>query len=431
MDLLIRNGLVIDPAQDLEKEADVLIRDGRVVEIGSGLAAPKAQGFDAKGMIVAPGFIDLHVHLREPGREDKETIETGATAAAAGGFTSVCAMPNTSPVNDNSSVTKFIVERAREVGLVNVFPIGAITIGSQGATLAEYGEMKRAGIVAISDDGKPVNNPNVMRHAMEYAQNFGLPVIDHCEESALAAGGSMHEGYYSTMLGLKGINRAAEDLHVVRDILLAEQIGAHVHIAHLSTAGAIQLVRDAKRRGVNVTCEVTPHHLTLSDAAVVGYDTNTKMNPPLRSQDDVDALVEGVIDGTVDAIATDHAPHHRDEKMLEYDKAPFGIVGLETALSLVFDRLVYNGTITLRRMVELMSINPSRAFNLNRGTLAPGAIADVTIFDPAGKVVVDPTKFKSKSRNTPFGGWQLYGVPVAVVIGGQFHDEASLDSRGN
>jgi dihydroorotase len=285
--------------------------------------------------------------------------------------------------------------------------------------------MKRAGIVAISDDGKPVNNPNVMRHAMEYAQNFGLPVVDHCEESALAAGGSMHEGYYSTLLGLKGINRAAEDLHVVRDILLAEQIGAHVHIAHLSTAGAVQLVREAKRRGVNVTCEVTPHHLALSDAAVVGYDTNTKMNPPLRSQDDVDALVEGVIDGTVDAIATDHAPHHRDEKMLEYDKAPFGIIGLETALSLVFDRLVYNGTITLRRMVELMSTNPSRAFNLDRGTLAPRSIADITIFDPARRVTVDPAKFKSKSRNTPFGGWQLYGAPEAIVVNGKLFDQVA------
>jgi dihydroorotase len=427
MDLLIRNGHVIDPAQDLVKDADVLIRDGRVVEIGAGLVGGNGQEFDANGMIVAPGFIDLHVHLREPGREDKETIETGSMAAAVGGFTSVCAMPNTNPVNDNSSVTRFIVERAREVGLVNVLPIGAITLGSKGETLAEYGEMKRAGIVAISDDGKPVNNPNVMRRAMEYAQNFGLTVVDHCEESALAAGGSMHEGYYSTLLGLKGINRAAEDLHVVRDILLAEQIGAHVHIAHLSTAGAIQLVREAKRRGVNVTCEVTPHHLTLSDAAVVGYDTNTKMNPPLRSQADVDALIEGVIDGTVDTIATDHAPHHRDEKMLEYDKAPFGIVGLETALSLVFDRLVYNGTITLKRMVELLSTNPSKVFNLNKGTLAPDSVADVTIFDPSRQVTVDPTKFKSKSRNTPFSGWQLYGAPVAVVVSGKLIDDAILN----
>ena len=431
MDLLIRNGHVVDPAQDLEKDADILIRDGRVVEIGAGLAGGSGQEFDAKGMIVAPGFIDLHVHLREPGREDKETIESGSMAAAAGGFTSVCAMPNTNPVNDNSSVTRFIVERAKEVGLVNVLPIGAITLGSKGETLAEYGEMKRACIVAISDDGKPVNNPNVMRHAMEYAQNFGLTVVDHCEESALAAGGSMHEGYYSTLLGLKGINRAAEDLHVVRDILLAEQIGAHVHIAHLSTAGAVQLVREAKRRGVNVTCEVTPHHLTLSDAAVVGYDTNTKMNPPLRSQSDVDALIEGVIDGTVDTIATDHAPHHRDEKMLEYDKAPFGIVGLETALSLVFDRLVYNGTIALKRMVELMSMNPSKVFNLNKGSLTTGSVADVTIFDPAKQVTVDPAKFKSKSRNTPFSGWQLYGAPVAVVVSGRLTADMDLNSRFN
>jgi len=429
MDLLIRKGHIVDPSQDLEKDADLLIRDGRVVEIGSGLAGGSIQEFDAKGMIVAPGFIDLHVHLREPGREDKETIETGSMAAAAGGFTSVCAMPNTNPVNDNSSVTRFIVERAKEVGLVNVLPIGAITLGSKGETLAEYGEMKRAGIVAISDDGKPVNNPNVMRHAMEYAQNFGLTVVDHCEESALAAGGSMHEGYYSTLLGLKGINRAAEDLHVVRDILLAEQIGAHVHIAHLSTAGAVQLVREAKRRGVKVTCEVTPHHLTLSDAAVVGYDTNTKMNPPLRSQSDVNALIEGVIDGTIDTIATDHAPHHRDEKMLEYDKAPFGIVGLETALSLVFDRLVYNGTITLRRMIELLSTNPSKVFNLNKGSITVGSVADVTIFDPAKQVTVDPSKFKSKSRNTPFSGWQLYGAPVAMVVSGRLTADTDLNSR--
>lgn len=419
--ILIRNGNIVDPSQSLEAKQDLLIKDGRIEAIGKSLKADGAEVFDASGLVVAPGFIDLHVHLREPGFEYKETIETGARAAIAGGFTAVCCMPNTKPVNDNSAVTSYIVERARIANLARVYPIGAITQGSKGEQLAEIGEMKKAGIVAISDDGKPVNDTNIMRRAMEYARDFNLTVVDHCEDCC-SPGWSMHEGEYSARLGLKGLPGIAEDLQVSRDVMLAEYTGARVHIAHISTARAVEFVRQAKKRGLPVTCEVTPHHFTLTDAEVFKrqYDTNTKMAPPLRTQADLEAIVEALRDGTIDAIATDHAPHHENEKALEFDKAPNGIVGLETALALACDQLLHRGVISLSRLVELLSCNPARLFDLPGGTLAAGSIADVTIFDPNKAAVVDARQFKSKSRNTPFGGIELKGTPVATIVDGKF-----------
>jgi dihydroorotase len=419
MRLLIKNGLVVDPSRYFEEVSDVLIEDDRIAGVFPNIEIADAQIFDATGLVVAPGFIDLHTHLREPGREDKETIETGAKAAAAGGFTSICCMPNTQPINDNATVTHYILERAKKLNLVNVFPIGAITKESQGQQLAEIGEMYEAGIVAISDDGRPVPNSLVMRRAMEYAKNFGLPVVDHCENKELAASGVMNEGYYSTLLGLKGMSHLAEEADVQRDLMLAEETGAHIHIAHLSTAGSLALVKQGKQKGIKVTCEVTPHHFSLTDSAVEGFDTNTKMNPPLRTNQDVEALIQGIIDGTVDVIATDHAPHHADEKALEYDRAPFGIVGLETAVSLSLDKLYHTGKISLMRFVELLSTAPSRVFNLARGTLVVGSPADITIFDPILDTTVNPALFRSKSRNSPFAGWQLKGAVIATIVNGK------------
>lgn len=420
MRLLIKHGLVVDPSQALETQQDILIEDGYIVAMAAELNVADAQIFDATGLVVAPGFIDLHTHLREPGREDKETIETGLRAAAAGGFTSICCMPNTQPVNDNATITSFIKAQAAKLNSVNLFPIGAITKGSRGEQLAEIGEMYQAGIVAISDDGHPVSNAQVMRRAMEYAQTFDLPVVDHCENRDLAASGVMNEGNYSSLLGLKGMSHLAEEADVQRDILLANATGAHAHIAHLSTAGSLAMVRQAKAQGLKVTCEVTPHHFCLTDAAVEGFDTNTKMNPPLRTNVDIEALIGGMIDGTVDAIATDHAPHHADEKALEYDHAPFGIVGLETAVSLSLDRLYHTGRVGLMRLIELFTSGPARVFKLaGRGTLAIGAIADITILDLNRKVKVDVSEFYSKSRNTPFIGWQLQGRAVATIVKGQ------------
>src|SRR5882672_4536051 len=427
--LLIKNGTIIDPSQSLaqstaqapEKKKDLLIRDGRVAAIDERINEKDAEVLDAADLIVAPGFIDLHVHLREPGFEYKETITSGARAAVAGGFTSVCCMPNTNPVNDNSSVTSFIIEQGRAAKLANVFPVGAITQGSKGEQLAEIGEMKSAGIVAISDDGKPVLDSGIMRRAMEYSRDFDLAVVDHCEDCCGAAGWAMHEGEFSALMGLNGLPGAAEDLHVARDITLAELTGERVHIAHISTARSVDLVRRAKQKGLSVTCEVTPHHFTLTDKDVYesGYDTNFKMAPPLRSQSDLEAIIEGLRDGTIDAVSTDHAPHHANEKMLEFDRAPNGIIGLETAVSLTLDRLVHRGVISLSRMVELLSTNPARIFKLDRGTLKVGAVADVTIFDPNREIKIDASKFQSKSRNTPFGGWELKGAPVATIVGGR------------
>ena len=421
MKLLIANGYVIDPAQQINAGRDLLIEDGRVLDLlNRGDAAPEdAHVLDATGLIVAPGFIDLHTHLREPGHEYKETVATGAAAAVAGGWASICAMPNTDPINDNPAVTRFILDQAQAAKLANVFPIGAITKGSGGKELAEMGEMKNAGIVAVSDDGRPVPTPGMMRRAMEYARGFDLPVVDHCQDASLSVGGVMHEGRWSLILGLRGMPAAAEDVDAVRDCVLAKLTGARVHIAHVSTRGAIQAVRQAKSEGVQVTCEVTPHHWTLTDEAVAEYDTNTKMSPPLRSRDHVDAILAAMKDGTIDAIATDHAPHHQDEKGLEFDQAPFGITGLETAVGLAFD-LVHQGLIDLERVVEMCATNPARIFGLaDRGSLKKGSHADVTILDPQLEWVFDVNRSKSKSRNTPFHRRQMHGAAVATIVGGR------------
>jgi dihydroorotase len=421
MKLVVANGYVIDPAQQVNAGRNLLIEDGRVVGLLD-RSEPLPEGaelMDATGLIVAPGFIDLHVHLREPGQEYKETIATGAAAAVAGGWTSICAMPNTDPINDNPAVTRFIIEQGQAARLANVFPIGAITKGSGGKELAEMGEMKNAGIVAVSDDGRPVPNSGMMRRAMEYARGFGLTVVDHCQDPSLSTGGVMHEGRWSLILGLRGMPAAAEDVDAIRDCVLAKLTGASVHLAHVSTRGALDAVRRAKDEGLAVTCEVTPHHWTLTDEALADYDTNTKMSPPLRSQQHLEAILEGMKDGTIDAIATDHAPHHSDEKALEFDEAPFGITGLETAAGLAFD-LVHQGLIGLDRVVEMSATNPARIFGLrDRGCLTKNAHADVTILDPQLEWVFDVTRSKSRSRNTPFHGRAMTGAAVATIVGGR------------
>ena len=418
-DLLIQNGRVIDPSQGLDQPADVLVRDGRIAAVGPNLPAPDSQRLDASGCIIAPGFVDLHAHLREPGREHAETIESGGRAAAAGGFTSVLAMPNTNPVNDNAALTHFIIQTAQQQSPVNVFPVGAISEGSRGERLASIGEMRAAGIVAVSDDGRPVMNSNLMRHAMSYASGFGLTVIDHCEDLDLSAGGQMHAGFPAVRFGLAGISSTSEEVMVARDILLAAETGARFHVAHLSTARSLEMVRHAKQRGLPVTCEVTPHHFTLMDEDIKDYDTNYKMKPPLRSREDRQAMLQGLADGTVDAIATDHAPHPGSEKMQEFEMAPSGIIGFETALGLALDRLVHGGLISLTRLVELFSVNPARVVGLDRGTLKVGAVADITVFDPERRWTYDVNQSYSRSRNTPFHGYALRGGPVATIVGGR------------
>jgi dihydroorotase len=417
--LLITGGRIIDPASGGDAFVDVLIRDGRIEAIGTGLDDAEAVRFDARNAIVAPGFIDMHVHLREPGIEHAETIETGAKAAAAGGFTSICCMPNTLPVNDSATVTSYIVQRAREVAAVNVFPIGAITKGSLGEELAAIGSMREAGIVAISDDGRPVMNARVMRRAMEMARALDLPVIDHCEDLNLSAGGDMHEGSQSVRLGLGGIPSASEDVMVARDLLLAELTGARYHVAHLSTSRSVGMVAFAKTRGIAVTCEVTPHHFAITDAELANYDSNYKMKPPLRCRHDADAVIEGIVSGVVDAIATDHAPHAGSDKMQEFERCPFGITGLETALGLSLAELVHTGRITLMRLVELFTTGPADILRLNRGTLAPGAPADVTIFDLDTQWTYDVQQSFSKSRNSPFHGRTFRGGPLATIVEGE------------
>jgi len=422
MKLFIANGHLIDPAAPENTGMSVLIEEGRVSAwLRPNEKAPEGcEIFDASGLLVAPGFIDMHVHLREPGQEHKETIATGCAAAAAGGWTSVCPMPNTNPVNDNAAITRYMIEQAERAALANVFPIGAITKSSDGSELAEMGEMKAAGAVAVSDDGRPVPNAGIMRRAMQYARDFDLPVVDHCEDKSLSSGGVMHEGRLSLLLGLKGMPALAEDIDVVRDIILAKETGAHIHIAHVSTKGSIEAIRRAKNEGISVTCEVTPHHFTLTDKAVEGYDTNTKMSPPLRSEEHLEAILDGLKDGTIDAIATDHAPHHQDEKALEYDRAPFGITGLETAIGLAFNELVHKGIIDLARLVELCSTNPAKIFRMSdRGTLKPGSVADVTIIDPEMTWTYSKSDSRSKSRNSPFDGWEFTGRSVATIVRGR------------
>jgi len=417
--LLVKNGRVIDPANTTDGVQDVLIAHGKIERVGKRLEAPAgAEVVDAARKIVCPGFIDIHVHLREPGHEYKETIATGTRAAAAGGFTAVACMANTSPVNDNRAVTDYILATARADGTVRVHPIGAVTRGLRGEELAELAELAEAGCVAFSDDGACVMNAGLYRRAMEYVLPFGLPVISHAEDAPLARGFTMNEGVVSTELGLPGAPAAAEDVMVARDILLAELTGAHVHIAHLSTAGAVRLVREGKSRGVRVTAEVTPHHLLLTEDAVRTFDPNTKMAPPLRTKRDTEALLEALVDGTIDCIATDHAPHALAEKEGEFDAAAFGIVGLETAVALLLDRLVRPGLLPLATLVSRLSRDPARLLGLRGGSLAPGATADVTILDPDTEWTVDPARFRSKSRNTPFGGFTLTGGPWMTIVGG-------------
>ena len=419
MSLLLSGGRVVDPSQDLDGQADVLIEDGKVVGVGNIPANKNREVIDVGGCVVAPGFVDMHVHLREPGREDKETILTGSRAAAAGGFTSIVCMPNTTPINDNAAITRFILEQAAGAGLVNVYPTGAITVGSQGEQLAEIGEMCSAGIVAVTDDGRPVQNNQVMRRAMEYARIFDIPVMDHCEDLFLAADGCMNEGKASTRLGLRGMSRAAEELHVVRDIILSRITGARVHILHISTRESLDQVRAAKSQGIGVTCEVLPHHFTLTDEDIRNFDTDFKMMPPLREKSDAEAMLEGLADGSIDCLATDHAPHTRLDKEEPFEKAASGVVGMETAIPICWEHLVRAGVVPVSRLVELFSLNPSRILKLGKGTLAEGADADVTVIDPERRQVVDPSSFRSKGRNCPFRGWELRGAPVLTVVGGR------------
>ena len=419
---------MIDPGRFVG-EGDLLIDQGKIAAVGVDLSAPAgATVIQAKGQLVLPGFVDLHVHFREPGFEYKETIQSGSAAAVAGGFTTVCCMPNTNPVNDNQAVTEFMLERARLAGLANVFPIGAITKGSEGKELAEIGDLRRSGCVAISDDGKPVMNSLVMRRAMEYALAFDLTVVDHCEDLHLAEGGCMNEGLISTELGLPGIPSAAEDVMVARNLSLSELTGARLHLAHISTAGSARMVRDAKARGIKVTAEACPHHFTLTEELVRGYNTHAKMNPPLRTWEDVQAIKEGLRDGTIDVIATDHAPHATQEKQQDFTEAPFGIVGLETALPLTLG-LVEEGVLSLEQAVEKLTSAPAAAFGLKKGTLAVGADADVVIVDQHEQWEVDPSKFKSKSRNPPYVGWKVKGRVKKTIVGGRIVFESNGAER--
>lgn len=418
--VLLKGGRVVDPSQKLDAVMDVLLVDGRIAEIGTDVRGHEhVHVHDVAGLVVCPGFIDLHVHLREPGGEHKETIQTGARAAAAGGFTAVCAMPNTDPPIDDPAAVGFVRAAGLRVAAARVYPTGAVTVGQKGERLTEMGEMTAAGAVAFTDDGRPVSDAGIMRLALEYTQSFNVPVASHCEDKALSKNGSMNEGLVSTRLGLTGIPNAAEDVMIMRDILLAELTGGRLHVQHVSTFHGVEMIRQAKARGIHVTAEATPHHLTLTDEACDGYRTEAKVNPPLRSAADRQAVIEGLVDGTLDVIATDHAPHHYDEKEQAFEDAPFGLVGLETALGIVHTHLVGKKLINVSTMVQRMSCAPARAYNLPGGTLRVGMPADVTVFDPALEWTVEPGKLLSKSRNTPFAGWRLQGKAVMTIVDGR------------
>ncbi|HSU60245.1 MAG TPA: dihydroorotase [Bryobacteraceae bacterium] len=417
--LVIKNGRVVDPAQGLDRISDIAIENGLIREIAEDIDATGSEVFDASGLVVAPGFIDMHVHLREPGFEHAETIETGSRAAAAGGFTSICCMPNTEPINDNATVTSYIVDRARRFGVVNVYPIGAITKNSAGEELSSMASMKQAGIIAISDDGKPVMNARVVRRAMEYARALDLPLIEHCEDLHLSANGDMHEGLQSIRLGLRGIPRSSEDVMVARDIILAEVTGVRYHVAHISSQHSVEMVSFAKQRGLSVTAEATPHHFLLSDSDMPPYDSSYKMKPPLRERRDIEAITQGLVSGAIDAIATDHAPHPGAEKMQEFERCPFGIIGLETAVGLALESLYHTGKLPLSRLIQVFTQNPARILSLDRGTLRTGAVGDVTILSLDRKWIYDVNQSPSKSRNTPFNGHRFRGGPLATVVGGR------------
>jgi dihydroorotase len=423
MKKLLRGGRVVDPVNGLDGTFDVLIDGDRIARVGRDLPVDGAQVVEIPaGLVICPGLIDMHVHLREPGQEHKETVATGTAAAVAGGFTAVACMPNTVPVNDSANVTSLILARAAEANLARVYPIGAVSKGSKGELLADIAELKQAGCVAITDDGHPVATALLLRRALEYAGMFGMPVIEHCEDPSLKGDGVAHEGFHASTLGLRGIPGAAEALGAERGILLAELTGSHFHVAHMSARGSMRAVRKGKEAGIRVTCEVAPHHFTLTDeslAVPIPYDTNTKMNPPLREAADRDAMLAGIADGTVDVIATDHAPHHYDEKQVEFDRAPFGIVGLETAVPLTLDRLLHSGLVRLPRIVELLSVNPARILRIEGGSLAEGRPADITILAPDLKVRIDARALRSRSRNTPFDGWELRGGVAATIVGGR------------
>jgi dihydroorotase len=421
MNLLITNGRVIDPSQDLDAKLDILIEDGTIARVDKKIKA-NVKTIDASDLVVAPGFIDLHTHLREPGQEHKETIATGTRAAVAGGYSAVCAMANTVPPNDERAVTEMVVAEATRNGWCRVYPVGAVSKGLKGEELAELADLRAAGCVAVSDDGKPVYNAQLMRRALEYCSMLGMPVIAHEEDAHLNEGGVMHEGYYSTVLGMRGIPAASEETLVARDVILARLTSSHVHIAHLSTAGAVDTVRRARAAGVKVTCEVTPHHIALGDDAVQSFSTNLKMNPPLRSEAHREAILEGIADGTIDAIATDHAPHHFDEKNVEFDLAPFGVIGLETAFGVCYEHLVRAKVIKLPRLIELLSCGPARAFNLPGGTLRAGALGDVTLLDIGARYEV-AREFQSKASNSPFIGQTLHGRVAATIVAGEIKYE--------
>jgi dihydroorotase len=423
MKRLLKGGRIVDPANGVDGVLDILIDGGRIARVGRDLPVDGVEVMEIlPGLVVCPGFIDMHVHLREPGQEHKETVATGTASAVAGGFTAVACMPNTEPINDDANVTTYILNKAKEAALARVYPIGAVSRGSKGALLSDIAELKAAGCVALSDDGRPVATALLMRRALEYAAMFGMPVIDHCEDPSLKGDGVAHEGYQAATLGLRGIPGASEAIMVERDVLCSEIASAPVHIAHISARASLRAVRKGKEAGVKITCEVTPHHFTLTDDALaspVAYDTNVKMNPPLREASDRDAMLQGIADGSIDAIATDHAPHHYDEKKVEFDRAPFGIVGLETAISLSLDRLVHTGLIRLSRLVELLSLNPARILRVPGGTLSEGAPADITILAPDLKVRIEAAKMRSRSRNTPFDGWELRGGVAATIVDGR------------